>query len=320
MPRKRDRIFDIPIFLLLKFMLIILSLSKGFREVYLPAFLSAVFKRHRKYGKIIRKNLDITKIVKDSESSKQLMDKIYYNVARNAIDTLDYYRKTPEQAEMDFIFSNHDLINRLKKRPCLYITAHIGNFEYIASFFYPFGIRNNVIARRMDNPYIDRWTKSHREKYGNKVIYQEGSIYYIGDGFTRNENCFMLIDHRAPKAYGIWVSFFGLPAITLKIPAFFALRLNIDIVPIFCLKENDKYRVILIEPVPPVKEYSRDFNIFANTQRYTQIIEQIIKKYPEQWLWSYERWRIKPDHRELEEYKKNYDMFIREGLSYKFQE
>lgn len=316
MRKLRDRIFDIPIFLLLKMILILIGISNNFREKYLPGFLAFIFKRHRKYRSIVEKNLRLTNILKEEDKMQSFMDRVYFNISINAIDTLQYYKKSPKDADFHFIFERQDLIDYLKSNPCLYITAHIGNFEYLSSFFYGYGIKNTVIARKMDNPYIDSWTKKHREKYGHKIIYQEGSIYYIGSGFLRNENAFMLIDHRAPSNYTVWTNFFNIPTITLKVPAFFAIKQKISIVPVFCVKEKTGHRVILLDPVPVINSYSKDFNIWANTQRYSQILEQIIKKYPEQYLWSYKRWKQKPEEYEYEKYSKYYKRFKEESLSY----
>ncbi len=317
MSRKTDRFFDLPIYLLIRFFLFLLGISSLFRQKLLPEILVLAFKRHRKYNRIVRKNIEMTNIISDPSEINPFVDKLYKNIAVTALETIEYMNKQPEDVDIDFIFEDHELMYRLKEKTCIYMTAHIGNFELFASFFRRYGIKNNIIARKMDNPYLDKMTRNNREKYGNRVIYQEGSIYYIGNGFQHKENCFLLADHRAPREYGVWVNFFGLPAITLTIPAYFALKMDVSIVPVFCIKEKNSYRIIVIENVPVIREYSKSYNIWANTQRYTQIIEQIIRRYPDQWLWSYERWRIKPTEQELETCNQNYYKFIQEGLSYK---
>lgn len=315
MRKLKDRISDLPIYMALKLILLILGISRTFRHRVLPKMIATFFRLHRKYRQTIMHNLKIARV---TETPDKLIKDIYLNISMNVVNAIEYYNSSPNETRVDFLFNGHDLIQKLKEKPALYITAHIGNFEYFSSFFYHYGMKHNVIARKMDNPYIDRWLKNQREKYGHKIVYQEGSIYYIGNGFTRNENTFMLIDHRPPMKYGVWVSFFNMPAFTLLVPAYFALMQDINVVPVFCLREKGKHRIIMYGPVPTIRSFDKKFNIWANTQRYTQIIEHIIRQYPEQYLWSYKRWKSQPSKEELRLYDQNLNKFQNEDLSYKF--
>jgi len=317
MSRKTDRIFDLPLYLTVRLILLIAGLSSTFRNKIIPGVLAFAFRRHKKYKRIIRKNLEITGIVSCPADIEAFMEKFYLNTARSAVETMEYMIKSKKEEDIDFLFDDHDFIYSLKGKPCIFMTAHLGNFDMFSCFFNRYDMPMNIIARRMDNPYFDRITKKSRERHGSRVIYQEGSIYYIGTGFQHNESCFMLADHKVPRQYGTWVNFFDLPAVTLTVPAYFALKMGVKIVPIFCLKENNSYRIVLVKNLPLIDGYSKSFNLWANTQRYTQIIEQVIRNYPDQWLWSYDRWRIEPTKEELESCNENYERFIKEGLSFR---
>ena len=90
------------------------------------------------------------------------------------------------------------------------------------------------------------------------------------------------------------IDFMGRPAATNYGLALMALKTGTPVVPAFLIRDGeDKYRCIYGEPICLQKGNDRDEDIRAATIRFTGIIEELIRKYPEQWFWLHNRWKLK---------------------------
>ena len=97
-----------------------------------------------------------------------------------------------------------------------------------------------------------------------------------------------LVSDQDARGKGVFVDFFNEPASTHKGAALFHLNTNASLIFGICVqKDIEKYRVEFI-PINPKKKSTEDI-----TQLYTTIIEQSIKKYPEQYFWFHNRWKTK---------------------------
>ena len=69
-------------------------------------------------------------------------------------------------------------------------------------------------------------------------------------------------------------------------------RSDIPVIPAFIVRGRRGHTVYIDEPVKVVKLENREQEILENTQLFTGIIEKWVRKYPEQWVWMHDRWRI----------------------------
>ena len=101
----------------------------------------------------------------------------------------------------------------------------------------------------------------------------------------------IVLDQRIPRGHAVMVNFFGRPAPTMPFLAVLAERTGAPVVPVFSIRVGiNRHRIITLPEVPFVETGDRQQNIKVNTQRYTTIIEQMVRRFPEQWLWAHRRW------------------------------
>jgi len=95
---------------------------------------------------------------------------------------------------------------------------------------------------------------------------------------------------------GVFVDFFGIPACTPSGLARIALRTDAAVVPGFTIwdPELQKYRLRFDPVVEVIRTGNDEADIVANTQRFTKIIEDFVRRYPDQWLWVHRRWKTRP--------------------------
>jgi len=189
-------------------------------------------------------------------------------------------------------------------RGVLCLTAHYGNWELLTPFMprlidRPIG----VVARELSNPWIDRDVVRMREQFGARV-FPRGSTGRDYIRFLRQGNALAVLgDIDTSKGGGIYVDFFGRPAWTQTGIARLARMGKSSIVPAFISRDpqDPSRQVIRIEPMIPQPEgVSEEEYTLSITQAFTLVIEQAVRRHPEQWMWMHRRWRHQPKPGEIE--------------------
>ena len=167
------------------------------------------------------------------------------------------------------------------------VSAHFGSWEILGNWF---GINNYPlvgIAQRQKNKGANLFFEEKRQLSGIKQVYRKSSMDSLYEILNANKILGLVSDQDA-RGRGIFVDFFNKPASTHKGAALFHLNTNASLIFGICVQKNiGKYRVEFI-PINPKKK-----SIEHITQLYTTIIEQSIKKYPEQYFWFHNRWKTK---------------------------
>jgi KDO2-lipid IV(A) lauroyltransferase len=106
----------------------------------------------------------------------------------------------------------------------------------------------------------------------------------------------ILADQNTLLAEGVFVDFFGIPACTTAGLARFALHTGAAVVPGFLHWDPAlrKYRLCFEPAVEVVRTGEDATDIRENTQRFTNVIENYLRRYPDQWLWLHRRWKTRP--------------------------
>ena len=173
------------------------------------------------------------------------------------------------------------------KRGTILVSAHFGSWEILGHWF---GINDYPlvgIAQKQKNKGANLFFEEKRQLSGIKQIYRKSSMDSLYDILNANEILGLVSDQDA-KGKGVFVNFFNKPASTHKGAALFHLNTNAPLIFGICVQKNiGKYKVEFI-PINPEKK-----SVEAITQLYTTIIEECIKKYPEQYFWFHNRWKTK---------------------------
>jgi KDO2-lipid IV(A) lauroyltransferase len=173
----------------------------------------------------------------------------------------------------------------------LFFTGHFGFWEIHALVhglqLQPIG----VLARALDNPYLNKLLEDVRSRTGNSVIYRQGAVRRVLKTLNAGHGVALLIDQHMHSPDAIWVDFFGRPAATTSTLAALALRTGAPVVPVFAIPvDGGRYRVIYEHAVPaPPTENTEAIREF--TQRCTDVLEMYVRRRPELWLWMHRRWR-----------------------------
>jgi len=178
----------------------------------------------------------------------------------------------------------------------LFLTGHMSAWELAPFAQALFGYPLHFLVRPIDNPLVDALVMKYRCLSGNLPIEKNQSARAVLKVLAANGTVGVLADQNTLPAEGVFVDFFGAPASTTAGLARFALHTGAAVVPGFLHwdKTLRKYRLCFEPQVELVRSGDEDFDIRENTQRFTRIIENYVRRYPDQWLWLHRRWMTRP--------------------------
>lgn len=177
----------------------------------------------------------------------------------------------------------------------LVLTAHLGNWEYLAAVHRLIGHPVAIVVRPLDSPTLAKVAAAMRGKTGIELIDKRGALRPVLMALRQGGVVAVLLDQNATRREGVFVPFFGRDASTSRSLALLALRTGTPIVPIFIRREGPgRHRVVIQAPLSPPPSNNLERAVVELTARCTATIEAAIRKAPEQWLWSHDRWRTRP--------------------------
>ena len=179
--------------------------------------------------------------------------------------------------------------------PLIMLTGHFGNWEMAGYLFGVFGFPPNSVARTLDNPYLDDFLRSFRERTGQKMIPKNGGYDQMLDVLRTGGILSFLADQDAGQR-GLYVDFFGRPASTHKAIALLAIEHNAPVVVGYARRIGPgfRYEVGCDSIIEPSEWADSPDAVRLLTQRYTSALESYIRKNPEQYLWLHRRWKHQP--------------------------
>ena len=183
-----------------------------------------------------------------------------------------------------------EILKKIKENnePVIFVSGHFNNFELMAMHIEKSGINLAAIYRPLNNKFLNLIMEKIRKKYICKNQIKKGisGTKQMLSFFKKGLSVALMIDQRVSQ--GIKANLFNHPAFTTTIPAQFVKKFNCKIVPIYIERvKNVNFKLTVNEPI----EYSKDDSIESITLSLTNLLEKMILKNPEQWIWSHNRWK-----------------------------
>src|SRR5216684_4203083 len=185
---------------------------------------------------------------------------------------------------------------RNRGKGVLILTGHIGAWE-LSSFAHAlYGYPLHFMARPLDNQRIDALVNSYRCSSGNRAIFKNESARVMLKILKEAGTIGILADQNTMPEEAVFVDFFGKSASTTTGIARVALHTDAAVVPGYAIwdERSRKYRLRFEPPVELIRTGDTERDVLENTQKFTKVIEGIVRKYPEQWVWVHGRWNTRP--------------------------
>jgi len=227
---------------------------------------------------------------------RQMARRIFANLVRILFEIGWAYRCRPQEVvryiRFDGLLHLHQAFR--KGRGVLVLTGHFGNWELLADAAGVLGYPINVIYRPLDFKPLDRFFEHLRGRSGAQLFTKARAMRKVLRSLQNRELVGILLDQNAQRRAGVFVEFFGKTACTNKGLALIAQKTGAPVIPIFLVREADKYRMVIEPEVPLIKTGDKARDVAENTRQYNRVIESMIRRHPEQWFWVHRRWKTRP--------------------------
>jgi KDO2-lipid IV(A) lauroyltransferase len=205
--------------------------------------------------------------------------KIYYGLGDHIVDSVEIrgaenFRRASE-----------------KGAGVIMITGHCGNWELGALAFSVKLARTQIVARPVDNPFLNRLVERTRERYGNSIIRKKGALKKILLSLKKNEVVGILMDQSVLSSEGVLADFLGKKDYTMKTPAVIARKMGSPVIPAFIRRVNGGHVIEIGEEIVPDSSEDSALAVFNDTVHFSAAIEEYIRKNPSEWLWIHRRWK-----------------------------
>lgn len=187
-------------------------------------------------------------------------------------------------------------LDRARERGTLILTGHFGNWELLAYAHGLLGHPITLVHRPMNNALVDRAITDLRERAGTVSLPKKSAAKAALRALRRHQIVAIPADQNQTRRYGVFADLFGLPASTTPGPARLAMLSGAPVLPVFLVREgeSDHHRIVVLPEVELTKTGDREADVVENTRRCNVVFEEMLRRYPEQWIWFHKRWKTRP--------------------------
>ena len=244
-------------------------------------------------GPIFRSKLSIINNLKKAKITgnfEKIATNILGNYGRIFAEYVYLNKFKNNQLSKHISIEGKEYLEKIKKNKqrVVFISGHFNNFELMAMQIEKAQIDCAAIYRPLNNPYLNKIMEKIRIRDICKKQIKKGRsgtreiIKFLKEGTS----IALMVDQRVRE--GEKVSFFNHLATTTTIPAQLIKKYNCDLVPIYIERKNNiNFKMYVSKPIKISKnKSSTEITMFIN-----KILEKMILKNVDQWIWSHDRWK-----------------------------
>ncbi len=247
----------------------------------------------------IRKKLTLQNLAnafpeKDFSEINTLALATYKNLFISLLEIFWFSRLTKKNIHEIVTLENTEKISQLlkKEKGLIVLSAHFGNWE-LGALALGLEIQEGilVIVQQQRNMYVDRLMNNFRTMFNNTTVTLGKAPREIIRAIQNNKVIALLADQSGGED-GLFVEYFNRPVSTRSGPAIFSVRNGTPIIAAFMVRQpNGTYIATLEEINTENLNGTTEEKVRELTQRHVAVLENYVRKYPEQWLWLHKRWK-----------------------------
>ena len=227
----------------------------------------------------------------DKIEKKKILKKMWFNYGNIFAEYMfiKKFRNDPIISR-NILIENQYILEKIKaeSKPVIFISGHFNNFELMAMQIEKAGIDLAAVYRPLNNKYLNPLMESIRKKYICRKQIKKGisGTKELLLNFKKGTSIALMIDQRVSQ--GIKCNLFGEKALTTTIPAQFVKKFGSKIIPVYIERKNNEiFKITFYHPL----ELSKNTSEELITLKLNKCLEEMIKKNPDQWIWSHNRWK-----------------------------
>ena len=184
-------------------------------------------------------------------------------------------------------------------RPVILLTGHFGSWELSSIVAALHGHPIVALARAQRKlPRLYALLVSFRESKGCRIVHKGGAMKQLLTALDRHQMVGIVGDQASRQ--GIFVEFFGRPALFATGPFALACRKGAVLLPAFIHRvRGPRHRLVLEPPIRLPDGRPEAEAVRAGIEQFAAALARHIRQDPAQWLWMHKRWKHTPARRVL---------------------
>ena len=240
--------------------------------------------------KIIIDNFKIAKIYQNNNNYNNIIKNMWENYGRifSEYPHLINFKNNKLSKYLKIEGAEYLEEIKIKKKPVVFISGHFSNFELMAMQLENSGIDIAAIYRPLNNTFLNSTMEKIRINHicKNQIPKGKSGSRKILEFFKKGTSIALMIDQRVSE--GVKVNFFNRPAYTTSIPPQLSKKFECEIVPVYIERiENYFFNISINKPL----KFEKTDSIEKITEKLNNILESMISKNPNQWIWTHNRWK-----------------------------
>lgn len=233
----------------------------------------------------------------DKKEANRLIKENFVHFCQSMFEVLWSIHMDLEDSDKWFEVEGKNILEKVKQssKGTFFITSHFGIWELLIPFLEKEKVKWHSVYQPIKPAIFDRFMKEKRLRFktGNLLPINK-ALEGIMNAFKNNEAVALVIDKRVTAEKGVVVNFFGSRIIVNKNIAKLALQAQVPVIPFFLVRQKNNYKVIF-RPEIKINQTGDIIKDIENaSQQFFTTIEEVIKEYPEQFPWFYNRWKPRP--------------------------
>ena len=262
-------------------------------------------RRHRRVGML---NLEIAFPEKDERWRTEILRESFQQIGDQLVEISRMHRLRPETVKKRFAYESgrgldHYLEAKRESGAVLFLTAHLSAWEILPAVHALYGNPLHFVVRPLDNRFLESWATRLRTRFGNRLIPKQGSMRRVLRVLKEGGDVGFLMDQNIQEQEGVYVPLFGHPASTSTSLTALALRTSLPIVAgfIYPTRPRGYYRIRFYPPIRLHQTGDGERDLLEGTARLNRYIEEVVREYPQCWLWGHRRFHTQARRSPYEE-------------------
>ncbi len=254
-------------------------------------------RRHVAIGMV---NLAIAFPDRSERERRRIVRASYLNLGRGGAEYVRlagfFYRRLVGRVAYERFQYWDELKRRYPGRGIVVLSAHFGNFELLATAHALHGHQITLVHHTQRFVAGDALMTWVRERAGVNVVRKRSAARAVLKALGDGQLVGVPFDQNAKRGEAVFVPFFGEPAATSRTLARLVQKSHAIVVPVFIVREPDNrhHRIVIRDHIVLQESADAEADIEENTRRFLCPIEDMVRRYPEQFLWQHRRYRTRP--------------------------
>ncbi len=258
------------------------------------------FKLDRRHVRIGLRNLEVAFPEKSAAERARILRASYVNLGRAGAEYVrlgGFFRtRLARKVRYHNLEYWNEIANRHPGKGLLVLSAHFGNFELIATAHAMHGYQISIVHHMQSFLPGEAMVTFVRERAGVELIRKHSAARAVLRALRAGDLVAIPFDQNAKRSEAVFVPFFGeLAATTSGLARLVALS-GAPVIPVFIVRDPNHrtHRIEIMEEIPAQRTGDNEADVLENTRRFVKAVEDIVRRYPEQFLWTHRRYRTRP--------------------------